>query len=496
MRESYAAVWRAGEEPESVGELLLHACHLELRGRTRDGSRPARASISLDGVGRYQVDGTPRERLGGLPALVIEHAGGPDVRLAVPMGVGALHELAHELGLRLATRARPPRGRPLSVVIAGGGVAGLEAALALRAFAGERVAITLLSARRTFDYRPLAVRRPFEPAVPPTRIDLAGFAEDCGARLVLDELTAVETGERTALMRSGRALPYDTLLLALGARSEPGVPGAVELRDSGAGDAVRAVLGELQRGEATRVVFALPGGAVWPLPLYELALLTAAHAAESDLSGVALTVVTPEEEPLGRFGHLASEAVCEELRAAGIELLAGALPVAFEQGMLRLVPHGRLPADRVVSVPRLAGPRLPGVPHDEAGFVPTDPYGHVGGRLDVFAAGDATAFPVKQGGIAAQQAETAARAIAAQAGAPVQPLPFEPVLRGLVLTGGEPLFLRAEVSGSYGETSRVSHEPLWWPPGKIAGRYLPGYLAEAHPSAVPAPAAADARGGH
>ena len=49
----------------------------------------------------------------------------------------------------------------LRVLIAGGGVAGLEALLALRDLAGDRVELTLLSPETEFVYRPMAVAEPF-----------------------------------------------------------------------------------------------------------------------------------------------------------------------------------------------------------------------------------------------------------------------------------------------------------------------------------------------
>ncbi len=100
------------------------------------------------------------------------------------------------------------------------------------------------------------------------------------------------------------------------------------------------------------------------------------------------------------------------------------------------------------------------------------------GLADVYAAGDITDFPVKQGGLATQQADAVAEAIAARAGADVTPRPFEPVLRGLVLTGETPRYLRAELKRGLGGRSAVDDEPLWWPAGKIAGLYLGPYLAE------------------
>jgi sulfide:quinone oxidoreductase len=106
--------------------------------------------------------------------------------------------------------------------------------------------------------------------------------------------------------------------------------------------------------------------------------------------------------------------------------------------------------------------------------VPTDRYGRVQGVENVYAAGDATQFPVKQGGIAAQQADAVAGAIAERVGAPVTPQPFRPILRGLLLTGMVPRYLRREVHTGL---SSIDTQPLWWPPAKIVGRYLAPFLA-------------------
>ena len=88
-----------------------------------------------------------------------------------------------------------------------------------------------------------------------------------------------------------------------------------------------------------------------------------------------------------------------------------------------------------------------------------------------------TAFPIKQGGLAAQQADAVAEAIAASVGAEVDPQPFRPILRGILLTGGLERYLRADISGGAGDDSTISGEALWWPPDKISGRYLAPYLS-------------------
>jgi sulfide:quinone oxidoreductase len=86
-----------------------------------------------------------------------------------------------------------------------------------------------------------------------------------------------------------------------------------------------------------------------------------------------------------------------------------------------------------------------------------------------------------------QQADAVAEAVAARLGAPIRPEPFRPVLRGLLLTGAEPRFLAADLAaGEEGESSAVAAQPLWWPPGKIAGGWLARFL---HAEGIPVPPA-------
>jgi hypothetical protein len=62
-------------------------------------------------------------------------------------------------------------------------------------------------------------------------------------------------------------------------------------------------------------------------------------------------------------------------------------------------------------------------------------------------------------------------------GVEIDPQPFRPILRGLLLTGGPARYLRADISGEVGDDSTISTPPLWWPPDKIAARYLAPYLS-------------------
>jgi len=347
---------------------------------------------------------------------------------------------------------------PLRVLVAGGGVAGMEAVLALRDLAGERVDITLLAPETTFSYRPMAVAVPFARGHV-QRLMLADFARETSSRLVRGALAAVEPGiVRTA---TGAAISFDALLVAVGAWSEPAVPGATTWTPELDQEVMGGLLADLEEGYAKRVAFVVPDDAGWPLPAYELALMTAWDARDMGQDDVEVTIHTSEAMPLAMFGEDVSASLQADLDEAGVSVR----------------PAGEdLTGRRVIALPRAAARQVQGLPRDERGFVPVDEHGRVQGLDGVWAAGDCIAFPIKQGGIAAQQADAAARSIAVRAGAPVDPEPFRPVLRGVLLTGRGRRWIRRELetAGDHGEAQRRA---LWWPPTKVAGAYLAPYLA-------------------
>ncbi|HEX6664676.1 MAG TPA: FAD-dependent oxidoreductase [Gaiellaceae bacterium] len=329
----------------------------------------------------------------------------------------------------------------LRVVIAGGGVAAIEAALALRELAPERVALTIATAATEFVYRPLAVLRPFQEQ-PTYRIELARVAADLDADLVLADAVAVETDGRKLVLSDGHRLDYDALLIAIGAKAEAVVAGGTLTPwDWGEGHAYRSILAELGTGEAKSVVFIVPAGLTWPLPLYELALLTSVHVRDRELTDVSLSIVTPERAPLDDFGAGVSTSVTRLLEERGITLVTGTEIAAIEAGLVRVAGRQPLAADVTVALPVIRARTLAGVPTDRAGFINVDAYCRVTDSVDIFAAGDCTNQPLKQGGIAAQQAEAVAASIAGLAGAPVTAEPFRPELHAVLLTGETPLRL-------------------------------------------------------
>jgi sulfide:quinone oxidoreductase len=376
-------------------------------------------------------------------------------------------------------------------VICGGGVAGLEAALALRGLQGAPVDVTVLSPDETFEVRAFSVGEPFALA-PPRQVSVADIAADAGAALRVGTVAAVDAEARHVTTRDGEELAYDALLVAVGARQAPALPHATTFGGPHHVEALRGVLSDMEQGFAPSIAFVVPARTTWALPAYELALLTAGRARSLGLD-VALTVVTPEDAPLALFGAKAAAAMGGLLRDAGVEVMTDAFvePDATVPD-LRVGPGGRsVHADRVVALPRLDGPRVKGLPADADGFIPIDDLCRVTEADAVFAAGDATSFPVKQGGIAAQQADVAATAIAALAGVDVVPQPFRPVLRGMLLTGEGLRYLRA-TPGGHEPPRGLTYHALWWPPTKLAGRHLGPYLfaggGELEDSVLPADA--------
>jgi sulfide:quinone oxidoreductase len=364
-----------------------------------------------------------------------------------------------------------------NVLIAGGGVAGLEAVLALRAAVGRRVHIEVLAPEAEFRYRQLAVAEPFSLGEV-ARFDLTDLIESAGGVHRHDSLREVRPAERSVHTAAGAEIRYDALLLAPGARPRGALPGAITYRGVDSNEAVRAAILALHRREITRLAFAVPAGVRWSLPLYELALLAAAHLADIGDARPGISLVTHEAEPLAIFGRAGADMVAELLEEGGIVLHAGVAPARFEEGHLALMNGGSVPCDRVIALPALEVEPIPGLPQGPHGFIDVDVNMRVPEVDRVFAAGDATWFPIKQGGIAAQQADAAASAISALIDPDAEPMPFRPVLRAAMLTGSAPRYMRVPV-GDSGSTGPVtSPMPLWWPPSKVAGRYLAPYIAD------------------
>jgi sulfide:quinone oxidoreductase len=308
------------------------------------------------------------------------------------------------------------------VLIAGGGCAALEAAFRLQHVGEGKVETTILAPNEDFATLAFAVLVPFAAGDVPHE-SLADLASAAGARLRRGRLVAVAPGDRRVRTDEGETIGYDALLIAVGAVKRPPYSHGLAFGSPGAEELMHGLVQDLEAGYVRSIAFVVPDGASWPVPLYELALMSAERAYDMG-QDPELTLVTPEEAPLALFGAETSRALAARLAQARVAVVTGVHADVPRAGLVELRPgEDGLSVDRVVTLPDLDGPRVRGLPADARGFLPVDRHGRVVGVADVYAAGDATIVPIKQGGLACQQADAAAETIAARAGAAIQPQP-------------------------------------------------------------------------
>jgi sulfide:quinone oxidoreductase len=376
-----------------------------------------------------------------------------------------------------SSRATSPLASPdrLRVIVAGGGVAGLETVLALADLAPGLLETTLIAPNDEFVYRPMVVREPFANGAA-RRYPLEPIVSDAGATLLHGELGWIDPVARTIHTEAGEALEYDALVLALGAKVTECYPHALTIDDRDMDETFHGLIQDVEGDFIHKLAFVMPARIAWPLPLYELALMMAARAYDMQIE-LETTIVTPEQMPLAIFGDKASRGVAELLGAAKIETITSAHAEVPSYGEV-LINQGerRLEVDRVIALPELSGPIVRGIPLGEDSFIPVDEHCRVRDVERIYAAGDATDFPIKMGGVGAQQADVIAQSIAALAGASVTPERFDPTVRAILLTGEKPRYLSAHDVGGRGFDSEISAQPAWSPSSKIAAKYLAPYL--------------------
>jgi sulfide:quinone oxidoreductase len=264
------------------------------------------------------------------------------------------------------------------------------------------------------------------------RIPLERLLADAGAQRFPLNVTAVDPAARLVRTTSNREFEYDELVLALGADPVPVVQHATTWDDRTGAETLGGLLRDFEMGYSRRLAVVIPAGPVWPLRGYELALLFTLDARAMGVE-IQTSLVTPERSALDSLGSEAVESVSDALRDAGVAVVfANEVEIEPGQpGVLVALPTGtRVEVDRVVALPTLRGRPIPGIPVEEHGFVEIDEHCAVKRLEHVWAVGDITTYPVKSGGLAAEQADVAAEAIAAAAGADVEPREFDPAGRG------------------------------------------------------------------
>lgn len=354
---------------------------------------------------------------------------------------------------------------PIEIVIAGGGVAAIEAVLALRASGRPDLSLTLVSASPSFHLPPLSALKPFARGHSGD-VSLAEFMHAQDGRFIEHRVASVEPARRALVLEDGAELPYDELIVAVGGQPVKGTDRGTGF-DPDAYNTVTGIASDLELGWAGSVAVVLPDGPSWPLPGYEIALQLAQQLGGAEAARGHVHLFIPTEEPLEAFGAVVSQRVREALAQAGVTLHAGTAARVVRTGLVErsggLPP---VPVDRVLAMPRIVGPAIPGLPQDEDGFIVVDDLARVAGTAHVHAAGDGTTQPLKFGAIACQQADVAVADLLAVRGLAPAPAPLAPLLDARLVAGDQEVALHHDPSGA-------NRPPIAWPAGgKIAGRYL------------------------
>ena len=362
------------------------------------------------------------------------------------------------------------------VVICGGGIAAVEGLLRLRTLTGDALQVTIVAPNDELRYRPLAVDEPFSWRGV-RRYPLRTIAQRTGAEWIQDAGEWVDPDAQALHTAGGAELPFDALLLAIGGRLVTPFEHVTVFDDAHADEAYHGLVQDVEGGYTRSLALLVPEGPAWLLPAYELALMTAERAGSMGEEGLSVNVVTPETAPLAALGAGASSAVADLLERERVQVHTGARPAVPAAQHVLVTPDGpELEVGRIVALPRIEGRPLRNVPAVDGGFVPVDEFARVPGTAEhIFAAGDATDQPLKHGGLGAQQADVAAAGIAAMAGADVKPEPLRPVIRAVLHTGKEPLYITARFEGDAVE-SEVTTEPSWPANEKVAAEELGPFL--------------------
>jgi sulfide:quinone oxidoreductase len=394
--------------------------------------------------------------------------------------------------------------------IVGAGTAGLEALLSAREALGTSVDLRLVAPDHEFRYRPMHRESLFRPARE-RGIKIADLVAETGATWVRDRAEVVRESERCLLTRDGDTVEFDYLLLAAGERARRPLAQGYLWERGRDPSFLDEIISEIADGKVTSVAVAVPRGARWSMPAYELALVLAWSALGTDAR---ITLVSAEEQPLGALGPAASRAVLLELEQAGVETITGVelvdapkpgaprmtvadliiVPERTEDQAIALIGKPTDPArvrigsgvarefQRLISLPVMLGPHIAGVASDHAGFVVVDESLRVLGTDVVWAAGGCIAAALEHSALSARQADAAIIAITAACthpgatGSGIAPDPIE--ITGVLLAGQRDRWLAENPIGTPGPSTRC----LWWPPGRAVGKTLARRIAAWDPS--------------
>ena len=313
-----------------------------------------------------------------------------------------------------------------TILIIGGGFAGLEAAIFLRK---ENYDVTLASNRDYFYIYPTSIWVPTrESNFSDVCVNLNELKEAHGFKLLIDELTSIDAKTNTyTFSKSGELKDFDYVVLAMGASklNHQGLEHTLSIcgRPEAALD-IRAKIDEIIIKGSGKICFGFGGNpkdssAVRGGPAFEL-LFNVHHLLEKKgiRDNYELTFFAPMAQPGKRMGDKSLDMLDKFFKKLNIKQHFGKKIKSFEEDGIVFEDDSKLDSDFTMFIPAGNGHEViktSDLPTNEAGFISIDDYCQVTHDYadNIYAIGDITALEgdewrAKQGHIAEVMAKNVA----------------------------------------------------------------------------------------
>lgn len=390
------------------------------------------------------------------------------------------------------------------VVVLGGGFGGLESAFYLRHKLGKKADITMVSDRDYFLYKPNTIYIPFGMDPEKLKIPLVRPTKKKNIDFVQAKAMEIDPEQKQVKLSEG-TVDYDYLVVATGASMRAAeIPGLeqfartiwtpeemLKLRES-----LNQLRDNAKAGKQQELLFLVPPANKCSGPLYELVFMTDSWLREAGIRDkVKVTYSTFERGFIQAFGPRLNEHVEGEFEKRGITGLKEHTVKEVQKNRVDYTNGASVAYDVLVSFPPyIAAQPFPGLPADERGFLATNLASRqLQGHPDIYVAGDAGDFPVKQAFLAFLQADAVAEHIGSQIlGKPFEEA-FEPVSMCVMeqfntatfakvplrLTGRPEL--PVEVPPEAFDGYKLGSSPVWRVGKKMLGMYLPWRFRNGNP---------------
>jgi sulfide:quinone oxidoreductase len=384
------------------------------------------------------------------------------------------------------------------IVVLGGGFGGLESAYYLRKHLTDRARITIISDRDYFLFKPNTIYIPFGLDPERLKVDIVKPASRRSISFVQDRVLEIDPVQKRVVGQRVTT-PYDYLIVATGASMRPAeIPGLQEYAQTIWTPEemlkLRAALDELRvraNDRIQKIVFMVPPNNKCAGPLYEMVFMIDTWLRQHHLrERTTITWTTYENSYIQAFGPRLHEVAENEFVQRGI---AHHVQYAVE----RVEPHEviyqngqSVPFDLLISFPPyVAATQFDSLPIDERGFITTElGTRQVKGHPEIYAAGDAGDFPIKQAFLAFLEADAVAEHLSATILGKQPSKLFEPTSMCVMEQFDKATFAQVPLQVNSGlhvmvdsPQYRTGTSPVWRLGKSLLGAYLPWRFGNGQP---------------